>query len=92
MGVLLQLIKQHGWWKGRAENFGDFLHQERINTSAARQYMRVAEKLYFDLGLRISNSKRCRIEYMSTLEKACGIINEDNKERNYLHAINPGSA
>lgn len=75
----MYLIKRDKLWKGWANNFNEFLHQERINLSAARQYMRVAEKLYFDIGLTDHEFEALTDASMSTLEKACAVITHENK-------------
>lgn len=80
MGVLLHLIKEEDLWQGKAESFKDLLQQERINETAARQYMRVARRLYFDLQFTDAEFEALVDVNMSTLDKACPLINQDNKD------------
>lgn len=80
MGVLLHTLKANDLWVGFAESFNDFLAQERINPNAARQYMRVAKRLYFELNLTDLQFEALADVSFSVLDKACSVIDDDNKE------------
>lgn len=80
-GVLLYLIKRHGLWKGRAETFGKFLSSHQLSVSGANQFIKVAQKFYFELGVRderLVTLARCS---MSMLLKAVEKVNANNLDR-----------
>lgn len=79
IGVLLNEIKEQGYWKGRASSFGAFLEEERINSSAAYQYMRVTKKLFGDMKFTDREFEKISTANMGNLELACQVICEDNK-------------
>lgn len=76
-GVLLKSIKDNGYWQGRSQSFSEFLEEEQINESAARQYMTVAAKL-IELELTEKEIEELACVSMSTLEKACAVMNKGN--------------
>lgn len=79
MGVLLNAIKEKEFWKGRASSFASFLEEERINSSAAYQYMRVTRKLFNELKLSDREFDRLSTVNMGILDIACQMLCEDNK-------------
>ena len=80
MGALLEHIKNDDLWQGRVESFQSFLEEERINATAAYQYMRVARKFFFEL--RLSDQEFAAISTcnMSLLDFASQVITNENKE------------
>lgn len=80
IGALLIAVKDKELWKGRARSFNEYLDDERIKRSAARQYMRVAEKLLIEIKLDESEIKALSKCSITTLVKACDKITRENKE------------
>ena len=80
MGALLLAVKQQELWKGRAQSFAGYLEEEKIKMSAARQYMKVAEKLMFELRLEEDQLQALSRTSMTTLAKACEKMNADNMD------------
>lgn len=77
-GVLLFLIKKHKLWRGRAESFSKFLNANQLSLSGANQFVKVAEKFYFELGVRDENLSILAKCSMSVLVKASEKVNKDN--------------
>ena len=80
IGVLLSEIKDSKLWEGRASSFASFLEEERINSSAAYSYMRVAKKLFHELELSDREFERIATVNMGTLELATQILSKDNAD------------
>lgn len=80
MGALLQHIKDVQAWQGRATSFASFLEEERINDSAAYQYMRIAKKFFYELCLSESDFERLADCNMVILDLACQVITTENKD------------
>lgn len=80
MGVMLEDIRRNEAWKGRAASFTAFLEEERINERAAYQYMRVAKKLFYELGLTDAEFADIATCNMNVLDLACQVITAENKE------------
>ena len=80
LGVFLEHIKSTNSWQGRAGSFGAFLEEERINDSAAYQYMRVARKMFFELQMSEKEFEDIATCNMSVLDLACQVITQENKE------------
>lgn len=79
-GVLLYLIKAHKLWRGKAESFSKFLADSQISGNGANQFIKVAEKFFFELGVRDDRLlilARCS---MSTLVLAAEKANKGNIE------------
>ncbi|MGP1715733.1 MAG: hypothetical protein ACTS9Y_01010 [Methylophilus sp.] len=77
-GVLLYLIKAHRFWEGRAESFNKFLADNQLSANGANQFIKVAHKFYFELGVRderLSTLAKCS---MSTLLMAVDKVNRHN--------------
>lgn len=81
LGALLCEIKDRELWKGRAVSFAAFLEEERINTSAAYAYMRVARKLFNELNLSDREFDQLSTVNMGNLELASQIMTQDNKHQ-----------
>lgn len=79
IGALLCEIKDHSLWEGRAASFSAFLEEERINSSAAYSYMKVARKLFRELALSDRDFNKLSTVNMGTLELAADIIDHGNK-------------
>ena len=78
IGALLLAVKHKELWRGKSKSFAEYLESEHIKYSAAAQYMKVAEKLLFEL--KFSNELlmvASRIS-MTTLLKACGKMTKEN--------------
>ena len=78
IGVLLFMIKKHKLWRGKAESFNKYLSSIHLNYSGATQYINVAEKFYFELGLRddkLNKLAQCSISLLSKISKK---ITKDN--------------
>lgn len=80
MGILLDQVHKDEIWRGRAESFGAFLEEERINTSAAYGFMRVARKFFFELQLTDSEFSEIACANMGILELAAQVIDQENKD------------
>lgn len=80
MGVLLDQIHKEEIWRGRAETFGAFLEEERINTSAAYGFMRVARKFFFELQLTDAEFAEISSANMGILDLAAQVIDQENKD------------
>ncbi len=80
MGVMLEDIRRTEAWRGRAASFTAFLEEERINERAAYQYMRVAKRLFYELGLTDAEFAQIATCNMNVLELACQVITPENKE------------
>lgn len=78
IGALLLAIKHKNLWHGKAGSFYEYLESERIKKSAARQYMRVAEKFMFELKLDDAHLLALSRVSMTTLVKACEKITKEN--------------
>lgn len=77
LGLILSSIKENELWRGRAESFSGFLEESKINSSAARQYMLVASKL-MEFNLTEREIEELAMVNMSTLEKACAVMDAGN--------------
>ena len=80
LGVLLHHIKTTEGWKGRAASFQAFLEEERINDTAAYQYMRIARKMFFDLRMTEEEFEQIGTCNMNILDLACQVISAENKD------------
>lgn len=94
IGVLLFMIKKHKLWRGKAESFNKYLSSIHLNYSGANQYINVAEKFYFELGLRddmLNKLAQCSISLLSKISKK---INKDNVDQivNMLVILNDEDA
>lgn len=77
-GVLLYLIKAHRFWEGRAESFNKFLSDNQLNAAGANQFIKVAHKFYFELGVRDTRLHTLAKCSMSTLLMAVEKVNRKN--------------
>ena len=80
MGALLSQIQKRKAWEGRASSFGDFLEAERINRTAASDYMRIADKFFFELRLSETQLFKLADANMNVLVLAAKVITEENKD------------
>lgn len=80
IGALLIAVKDKELWRGRARSFMEYLDDEKIKRSAARQYMKVAEKLLLELKLSDSEIRSLSKCSMTTLVKACERMDKTNKD------------
>ena len=80
MGALLEHIKNENLWEGRAESFPSFLEEERINSTAAYQYMRVARKFFYELKLTDQEFIAISTCNMGILDLASQVITAENKD------------
>lgn len=80
MGILLDQIHKEKIWEGRAATFGAFLEEERINTSSAYDFMRVARKFFFELQLSDEEFNSIASVNMGILSLASQVITKDNKD------------
>lgn len=78
IGALLCEIKDHSLWEGRAASFAAFLEEERIKSSAAYLYMKVARKLFAELRLSDKDFEQIATVNMSTLELASRVMTHQN--------------
>lgn len=78
MGILLEQVRRSEAWRGRADSFGRFLEEQRINDSAAYQYMRVASKFFYELALPDSVLYQLAQVNMATLDAAARIATPEN--------------
>lgn len=79
MAILLEEIRTKELWKGKAETFAAFLEEERINESAAYQYMRVARKFFYEIKLSDAEFQELACINMRILDLAAKIINQENR-------------
>lgn len=79
MAILLEEVRTKELWKGKAETFAAFLEEERINESAAYQYMRVARKFFYEIKLSDKEFQNLACVNMRILDMAAKIINEENR-------------
>lgn len=80
LGALLLAVKYKELWRGKAKSFAEYLESEHIKHSAANQYMKVAEKLLFEVKLdNVQLMSISRIS-MTTLVKACDKITKVNAD------------
>lgn len=80
IGALLEVIRSRKLWQGKASSFGAFLEEERLNDSAAYQYMRVARKFFYELKLSDSELDEISTVNMKLLDMATRVITPDNKD------------
>lgn len=80
IGRLLCHIKERQHWRGKAASFNEYLESRRVNSSAARQYMRVARAFIIDLQLDEAVLAELYDVNMSTLEQAAKVLTADNAE------------
>ncbi len=80
MGALLSQIQKRKAWEGRATSFGDFLEAERINRTAASDYIRIADKFFFELRLSEAEIFKLADANMNILVLAAKVITEENKD------------
>lgn len=78
LGALLEQVRRTEAWRGRAASFGELLDDLCINASAAYQYMRVARRFFFDLGLPNDALQALALTNMSTLDMAARVATADN--------------
>lgn len=81
MGVLLDQIHQEKIWDGRASSFAAFLEEERINSRAGYEYMRVARKFFTELKLTDEDFRRISTTSMSILALAAQVADAENKDQ-----------
>lgn len=79
MAILLEEIRTKELWRGKAETFAAFLEEERINESAAYQYMRVARKFFHEIQLSDAEFEELSCINMRILDLAAKIINQENR-------------
>lgn len=80
MAILLEEIRSKELWRGKAESFASFLEEERINSSAAYQYMRVARKFFHELNLSDREFHDLASVNMSILDHAAKVITQENRD------------
>jgi len=80
LGALLLAVKQKDMWRGRAASFNEYLESEKIKLSAANQYMKVAEKLLFELKISDEQLQAISKCSMTTLVKASQMMTRENKD------------
>jgi N-glycosylase/DNA lyase len=79
MAILLEEIRTKELWRGKAETFAAFLEEERINESAAYQYMRVARKFFHEIQLNDTEFEKLACINMRILDLAAKIITQENR-------------
>lgn len=80
LGYLLLTIKDTEAWRGRAESFWQYVDDLRLNRSACRGYMAVAQKFFVEMQVSegiASHLAKCN---MSVLERAAQVIDAENTE------------
>lgn len=81
LGTLLEVFRNNeALWKGRASSFHAFLEEERIQSSAAYQFMRVSKRFVLELGLSDAELAEIATVNFRILDLASKIITEENKE------------
>lgn len=80
IGTILQAFKDNKLWEGIGENFGQFLEQEKVNSSFAYQTMLIARKFLFELKVTPAEFEKLSLVNMRTLYKAAKVITPENRD------------
>lgn len=78
MGIFLEHIRRTEAWRLRNESFAAFLEEERINDSAAYQYMRVARRFVFELAVSDAALAELALVNIGTLDLAVRVVTPEN--------------
>lgn len=78
MGIYLEQIRRSEAWRLRSDTFARFLEEERVNESAAYQYMRVARRFAFELPVDDATMAELAMVSMSILDQAAKIVTAEN--------------
>ena len=80
LGAYLCVMKDQDLWRAYANSWEAYIATLNMNVSGARQFMTVARKLVFELGLDEKMKETAAMAGMAALEKACRVMNKANKE------------
>jgi predicted nucleic acid-binding protein len=78
LGLSLLSVKEGDLWQGKAESFWAYVDDLKLNRSACRIYMRVAQKLFIELRLSEEIAAQLALCNMSVLERASEVISPEN--------------
>ncbi|WP_341744830.1 hypothetical protein [Azonexus hydrophilus] len=81
LGMLLTVFKDNPeFWEGKAESFPAFLEEERIQSAAASQFMKVAKCLLFDFALSDTEIHEISTANFRILEQASKVMTKENRD------------